>query len=140
METVVAHGCTGATGRCRAVARRSWRDWFAPAGLLHISRTTTFGNVVIVLFFVAQALDGGLTYIGVQVFGPTIEANPLLAWLMAAVGEGPALAGAKLAAMGFGIILHLASVHRVVALLTALYVSAAVLPWTALLLVAGQLR
>ena len=81
-----------------------------------------------------------MTYIGVRTFGPTIEGNPLLAWLMASLGEAPALAGAKLAAAGFGIILHLASVHRAVALLTALYVSAALLPWALLLFVAGHLR
>ncbi len=98
-----------------------------------LTRTTTFGNLVILLFFVAQALDGSLTYIGVITFGPSIEANPLLAWAMRVVGEGPALAGAKIAAAGFGIVLHLAAVHRALALLTALYLSAAVLPWVALL-------
>jgi hypothetical protein len=108
--------------------------------LLHRSRRTTFWNVVIVLFFLSQALDGCLTYIGVHTFGPTIEGNPLVAWLMSTLGEGPALAGAKLTAAGFGIVLHLASVHRVVALLTALYVSAAVVPWAVVLLIAGHLR
>jgi hypothetical protein len=40
---------------------------------------------------------------------------------------------AKLAAAGFGIILHLASVHRAVALLTLLYLSAAIVPWVAVM-------
>lgn len=107
--------------------------------VLHRSTRTTFGNVVIVLFFVCQALDGAFTYVGVQMFGRSIEANPLLAWLMGSIGPAPALAGAKLTAAGFGIVLHLASVHRAVALLTAIYVSAAVLPWTFLLLLAHRL-
>jgi hypothetical protein len=140
METAVAHGCTTRMVPRSSVAGLVPSVREAAAKLRRFSRTTTFGNVVIVLFFVSQALDGGLTYIGVRMFGPSIEGNPLLAWLITSVGEGPALASAKLAAMGFGMVLHLASVHRVVALLTALYVSAAVLPWTVLLLVAGHFR
>jgi hypothetical protein len=38
----------------------------------------------------------------------------------------------KLVAVAFGIALHLRRVHNVVALLTAIYVAAAILPWTAL--------
>ena len=96
-------------------------------------RLTRFGNWAIILFLVTQALDGVLTYIGLTVYGPTIEANPLLGWLMLSFGAGPALAGAKLVAAGLGIILHLVSVHRAVALLTLLYACAAILPWTHLL-------
>jgi hypothetical protein len=139
METAVAQGCTSpiwrldhaaTVGRARLAARR----------LLELSRSTTFGNIVIVLFFVSQALDGAFTYIGIRTFGVSIEGNPLLAWLMASFGAAPALAGAKLAAVGFGMILHLAAVHRAVALLTALYLSAALLPWMLLFSVMGHLR
>jgi hypothetical protein len=139
METAVAQGCTSpiwrsddatAVGRARLAGRR----------LLQLSRSTTFGNIVIVLFFVSQALDGAFTYIGIRAFGISIEGNPLLAWLMASFGAAPALAGAKLAAVGFGMILHLAAVHRAVAILTALYLSAALLPWMLLFAVMGQLR
>jgi hypothetical protein len=41
---------------------------------------------------------------------------------------------AKALAIGFGILLHLRRVHYVVALLTAIYFTLAVLPWTALFL------
>ena len=92
-----------------------------------------FGNAVIILFFLAQALDGALTYVGVSLLGRDVEGNPLLHWLMGAAGQGAALALAKLAAAGFGIVLHLASVHRAVAILTVLYISAAVVPWMAVL-------
>ncbi len=92
-----------------------------------------FGNVVIVLFFIVQALDGILTYIGVTTFGPSIEGNPILAFLIHAIGDAPALAGAKMTAAAFGIVLHLASVHRIVLALTAIYVGAAIIPWTQLL-------
>jgi Domain of unknown function (DUF5658) len=138
METAVAQSCTphdfidtmSAPSRVRLTLER----------LLQLSRSTTFGNVVIVLFFVSQALDGAFTYIGILTFGPSIEGNPLLAWLMAVVGPGKALASAKLAAAGFGMILHLAAVHRVVAILTAIYFSAALLPWMLLFIVVGHLR
>ena len=52
---------------------------------------------------------------------------------MAAFGLGPGLAGAKLAAASCGIALHLFGTHRVVALLTAFYVGAALVPWAVLL-------
>jgi hypothetical protein len=97
------------------------------------SQTASFGNAVIIAFFLAQALDGALTYVGVSTLGRSIEGNPLLFWLMGAAGHGPALALAKLSAAGFGIVLHLASVHRAVAVLTVLYVAAAVMPWLAVL-------
>jgi hypothetical protein len=98
-------------------------------------RLTRFGNWAIILFLVMQGLDGVFTYVGLAVYGPAIEANPLLGWLMHTFGAGPALAGAKLTAAGLGIILHLVAVHRAVALLTVLYACAAILPWTHLLFV-----
>lgn len=85
------------------------------------------------LFLLAQGLDGALTYVGVTVLGLHMEANPLLAWLMQAMGSGPALASAKLVASAFGIVLHLSCVHRVVAGLAVFYLTVAVLPWLALL-------
>jgi hypothetical protein len=99
------------------------------------ARLTRFGNWAIVLFLVMQGMDGVFTYVGMTIYGPSIEANPLLGWLMHAFGTGPALAGAKLTAAGLGIILHLVAVHRAVALLTLLYACAAILPWTHLLFV-----
>jgi uncharacterized membrane protein len=105
------------------LARRAWA----------YTHTPRFGNAVIVAFFLAQALDGALTYVGVTVLGRSIEGNPLLFWLMGAAGQGAALAVAKLSAAGFGIVLHLASVHRAVAALTLLYISAAVVPWISVL-------
>jgi hypothetical protein len=107
------------------------RTW--PERTLAFTQSERFGNAVILLFFLAQAMDGALTYLGVIVLGRDVEANPLLHWLMGAAGHGPALAIAKLSAAGFGIILHLASVHRAVAVLTLLYVTAAVVPWMAVL-------
>jgi Domain of unknown function (DUF5658) len=98
-----------------------------------LRRSLTFGNVAIVAFLVVQALDGMFTYVGIVSYGPAVEGNPLLSWMMGVLGAAPALAGAKFMASIFGIVLHLTAVHRTVALLAILYVSAAILPWVQLL-------
>jgi hypothetical protein len=97
------------------------------------TRRSLFGDIAVVAFLVAQASDGVLTYIGVRTYGVHIEGNPLLGWLMVWAGQGFALAVAKGAAGAFGIVLHLTSVHRVVALLTVFYFAAAVFPWIRIL-------
>lgn len=99
-------------------------------------RTTgrsAFGDIALLVFLLAQAFDGALTYVGVSTFGPEIEANPLISWLMAAFGDGPGLTLAKVAAGVFGIVLHLSDVHKAVAALAGFYLIAAVGPWCALL-------
>jgi uncharacterized membrane protein len=95
---------------------------------------STFGNTVIVLFLLAQAADGVMTYVGVTTMGLHIEANPLLATLMGAVGEGAGVTMAKLIAGALGISLHLIGVHRIIAVLTVIYLFGAVVPWVGLLL------
>ncbi len=97
------------------------------------SARSLFGDVVIVAFLTAQALDGVLTYLGLKQYGPGIEANPLISWAVPVLGQAAAVAGAKCVAAGFGIVLHVRGVHRAVALLTVLYFGAAVVPWTVLL-------
>ena len=94
-----------------------------------------FGDLALLLFLVAQALDGVLTYVGVSVYGVHMEGNPIIGWLMASIGQGPALATAKLTAGGFGIALHLSDVHKAVAFLAAFYVVVAVVPWFTILFV-----
>jgi uncharacterized membrane protein len=92
-----------------------------------------FGDVALLVFLIAQASDGVLTYVGVSTYGLRIEANPLIGWLMSLVGQGAALATAKVAAGLFGIALHLSAVHRAVAILAAFYLAVAVFPWVAIL-------
>jgi uncharacterized membrane protein len=94
---------------------------------------TLFGDVVILVFLVSQALDGVFTYLGVIQYGPTIEANPVVASLMGLIGHGPALASVKLLAASLGVALHLGRVHRILALLTVFYILGSVVPWMALL-------
>jgi hypothetical protein len=97
------------------------------------ARSARFGNVVVIAFLIAQACDGVFTYIGVATYGARIEGNPLLGWMMSALGCGAAVTAAKAAAGAFGIALHLVAVHRIVALLAAFYLVAAIVPWMGLL-------
>jgi hypothetical protein len=106
--------------------RHLYRRWDTPK--------STFGDLVVVVFLVVQCLDGVLTYLGVSIWGPSVEANPLISTAMAVAGPIPGLAGAKLVAIAFGIVLHLRRVHNIVALLTLIYLTVAILPWTALFL------
>ena len=96
-------------------------------------RTAWFGNLVVIAFLIAQACDGVFTYVGVSLYGLHMEANPILGWMMATMGHAAALTTAKGVAGGFGIVLHLGSVHRVVAALAAFYFVVAVVPWIAIL-------
>ncbi len=93
-----------------------------------------FGDLMVVGFLLMQCLDGVFTYLGVGIWGPAIEANPLISSAMAAAGVVAGIGAAKVVAIGFGFLLHLRGVHNLVALLTAIYFAAAVLPWTALFL------
>jgi len=97
------------------------------------SRSVFFGNLVVVAFLVAQACDGVFTYVGVRMYGTCIEGNPLLGWMMGAMGQGLALAAAKGVAGAFGIALHLTAVHRLVAALPLLYIVVAIVPWLTIL-------
>lgn len=97
-------------------------------------RRSRFGDAAIVAFLLAQILDGIFTYIGVNTFGLGVEANPLIAGLMALVGQGAALFGAKSLAGALGVCLHLREIHAAVALLAGFYVAVAIVPWITLLL------
>ena len=105
----------------------------AATSFYRASGRSRFGDVVLILFLIAQLLDGVFTYLGVTTHGTAVEANPILGWLMASVGAGPALAGAKLLAGSFGVALHMIQVHGIMALLTALYFGVAVVPWVQVL-------
>jgi Domain of unknown function (DUF5658) len=103
-----------------------YKRWNEPRSL--------FGDLVVITFMVMQCLDGIFTYMGVRIWGPAIEANPLVSSAMSTAGVAAGLGGAKAMAIGFGMLLHLRRVHNIVALLTAIYFAAAVLPWAVLFL------
>ncbi len=103
-----------------------YKRWDAPRCL--------FGDLAVVTFVLTQCLDGVFTYLGVNIWGLRIEANPLISSAMATVGVLAGIGGAKLVAIGFGMALHLRRVHNLVAVLSAIYLTAAILPWTAIFL------
>jgi hypothetical protein len=96
-------------------------------------RSSLFGDIVLVAFLLVQCFDGVFTYVGVTAFGPGIEANPVVAGLMAHLGSGPGLLSAKMMAGVLGICLHFREVHFAVAMLTGFYAAAAIAPWTLIL-------
>jgi hypothetical protein len=85
-----------------------------------------------VLFLVAQICDGLLTYAALQYFGPTAEGNPLLSAWISLIGPGSAIVGAKVLAVGCGVVLYVVALHRVLLALTVFYAAAAVGPWLAI--------
>jgi len=93
-----------------------------------------FGDAVVIASLLVQCLDGIFTYLGVSTWGPGIEANPIVSSAMTIGGLAIGLACAKLVAIAFGMVLHLTRVHNVVALLTAIYFTVAIVPWAALFL------
>ena len=88
---------------------------------------------MVIAFLIAQACDGVFTYIGVATYGLHAEANPLLGWLMNALGYGAGVTAAKATTGAFGIVLHLVAVHRLLAALAVFYLVAAIAPWVGLL-------
>jgi uncharacterized membrane protein len=122
--TMAAMGCGVTETLCGTTVPKVWNP---PA------QRSRLGDVVLVLFLLAQCFDGVLTYVGVVTFGIEIEANPVVSGLMLRFGEGTALLGAKIVAAVLGIALHLRQVHGAVALLAAFYFGVAILPWTAIL-------
>ena len=92
-------------------------------------KRTLFGDGILLAFILAQAADGAFTYLGVAT-GSAVEGNPLVAWYIAMFGAGAAVVAAKTMAVACGAALHMRAMHRTIGLLTILYLTAAVWPWT----------
>jgi len=120
---VSTHSLTSVDDTAMALLYKRWDE---PRSL--------WGDLIVVTFLITQCLDGVFTYLGVAIWGPGIEANPLISSAMGVVGVLYGVAGAKAVAIGFGIVLHLRRVHNLVAALTAIYFAAAILPWAAVFL------
>ncbi len=93
----------------------------------------TFGNLAIILFIVAQAADGVLTFVGIKSLGLHMEGNPVLGWLMEETGNSCGLLIAKGVAIFLGSMLHFSQVDRAVMTLAVFYLVIAVLPWVCIL-------
>jgi hypothetical protein len=84
-------------------------------------------------FVIVQALDGAMSYVGVSLHGPGIEANPLVGWYLAVFGPALGFTVAKLFAVTCGAVLYFTARYRWVAILTLVYLIFAVGPWLQLL-------
>ena len=112
----------------------------APVVINGLSRPGIFGRwrlssaqILWLTFVVVQVLDGVMSYVGVSLHGPDIEANPLVAWYLTALGPAAGFTAAKLFAVTCGTVLYMTDRHRWVAILTAVYLIFAVGPWIHLL-------
>jgi hypothetical protein len=90
-------------------------------------------QLVFAAFLLTQILDGIFTYAGVSLFGIAAEGNPILAYLMSSYGEIIALTAAKVVAALCGVALYVLGVDRLLAVLTLVYIGAALVPWTLVL-------
>jgi hypothetical protein len=96
-------------------------------------RGSSRAQILLLAFVTVQALDGILSYVGVSLHGPGIEANPLVGWYMAVLGPAAGFTVAKLFAVMCGVVLYVTARHMLVAILTLVYLIFAVVPWFALL-------
>jgi hypothetical protein len=97
-----------------------------------------FGDLAVIVFIVVQCLDGALTYLGLHIWGMSVEANPLVSSAVSVAGVGTGLAATKAFAVGLGMMLHLRRVHFVVAGLALFYIAVAILPWAVMFLTLQQ--
>jgi hypothetical protein len=106
-------------------------NWTRPAspGPRLLPGHETVAEAIWIAFVVVQALDGAMTFIGMQAFGIHIEANPLIAWYVSLLGPALALLAVKLFAVACGAALYLTARHRTLAVLALTYLVAAVGPW-----------
>ena len=93
------------------------------------------GGIMVVL----QVCDGVLTAVGMNAFGLKAEGNLLLRMLMEQIGWLPALLAAKCAAISIVAALCLLSarvlwVSRALKIMIAVYFFAAIVPWSAIIL------
>jgi len=104
--------------------------WTRPAsGERLLPGKDSLAEAIWIAFVVVQALDGAMTFIGMDRFGVHIEANPLLFVYVQALGPALALAAAKLFAIGCGAALYLTAQHKTLAALAVMYVVGAIGPW-----------
>jgi len=98
-----------------------------------LSKTQTRAAWALVIFAAIQVADGVMTAAGAAQYGTSIEGNPLLLFLFGAVGTSVTIVGMKLFAIVCATLLHLREKYSALAILTLVYLFAAIVPWTVIL-------
>ena len=88
-------------------------------------------RLVLTIFVILQAADGLITFGAVRMFGPAVEANPVLQTWMHLLGPGVTLLTAKTVACAGAVLLYCAGRDRTLIALTSLVGWLAVGPWLA---------
>ena len=88
---------------------------------------------LLALFATTHLADAIQTMLGIQRFGPAVEANPIVSFYVMFGGATAALIGAKLFAVSCGAILYCFERYIPLTLLTLVVVFSAILPWALLL-------
>jgi len=96
---------------------------------LRLRDSQTRAVALLALFVGVQIADACLTASGIDRFGLTAEANPILARSFTWIGPGAALILAKGTAIAGAVALYALSRHLLLAILTLMYVCIAVVPW-----------
>jgi hypothetical protein len=91
------------------------------------------GNLAVTCFITVQLVDWIATSQGLALFGTSVEANPVLRFLMERYDIITVLTTSKLFATVAGSFLHFLDRNSIVAALTLLYTLFAILPWIDLL-------
>jgi hypothetical protein len=86
-------------------------------------------RLVLLLFLVSQAYDGLFTYVAVRAHGVEAEGNLILGAWMTLVGPTATLVVAKLLAAASGLFVYARGLDVTLAILTGLYLFAAIGPW-----------
>ena len=81
------------------------RLWAGPAS--SAGRRFSHGEILWLAFVIVQALDGAMSYVGVSMHGPVIEANPLVGVVSRGLGPAAGFAAAKLFAVTCGAVLYM---------------------------------
>lgn len=101
----------------------------AQALTLRLPNSRTRSVWILALFAAVQVADAVMTFDAVERFGFTAEGNPVLVFYMSTFGLGVTLIGAKSLAIVLATALHIRAHHLTLAMLTLIYVVAAMAPW-----------
>jgi hypothetical protein len=119
----------GIIGSFRGTVFAACSRMLAEALTLKLPNSRTRSVWILALFAAVQVADAVMTLDAIERFGLAAEGNPVLLFYMSKFGLGVTLVGAKSLAIVLATALHLRAHHLTLAMLTLVYVVAAMAPW-----------